>query len=247
VARIPCPWPRLQQYVSPRKGDLVLVLGHPHAGKSLFSLAWALEAKVPTTLVSLDTSLFTQGVRAAAILSGIKADTIREHPSNYAQAVADQAPHVRVYDMRIDPEEIAQLLASETQFWGEQPTLLILDNAGDLVAGGGFDGYRELMVGLRDLARQSQVCIFALHHTRKAERGDENPIPKLWDAMYAGDREADIALGIASSGQRMLVYVLKNRGGMADVAGGIGVEFAFNRDNLRIGELNAWHEQKLPL
>lgn len=236
---VPTPWPALGEYVRPRAQNLLLVLAAAGLGKSQFALNWAVQARVPTLYLSLDTSLADQAIRVLAHLRGATVDEIEKgHDEDPATWAAHRAAELEELDLPIrfaegitTAKEVDEIVAAETEWWGESPSIVIVDNLMDLITEESAGEYRKVLGELKQIAKRRDTLVMALHHLRKKpakkkgeddEEDDAAKVPNLDDALYASDQHAQYILGLARpSWNRLLVAILKNRMGIADRWGNV--------------------------
>lgn len=237
---VPVPWRHLAQWIRPRTGDLVLVLAAGGVGKSAFSLDWVMRLNAPALYVSLDTSLVDHGIRVLARSTGASVEDIVKtsdtDPTAWAKTWGSQLEDidepVRFCDRAYSVREVDELVVAETEYWGDSPTMTIVDNLSNLQEREeGAGEFRRILAGLHRVAKERDTCIMALHHIRKkpakaSKKDDEEPEDEgtmpvhLSDALYEGDKEAQIVLGLwRPVWNQMAVGVLKNRMGPASRVG----------------------------
>lgn len=219
--------------IAPVRGNLIVCLGAPGVGKSLFSLNWALALPTPSLIVSLDTDLRSQAVRAASILTGTASTLVERHPDAYSLYLERQEPMCRIYDLQVSPQNINELALAEEEYWGVSPTLIVVDNISNIVKDMSYESYRQVFIELQKVARMRDAVVLALHHVRR--EASEGRL-KLHSGQYAGEQEAEIVLGLWRGVNTSLeVGVLKNRNGQADPSGNLSFSLPMNHKNLRLG------------
>lgn len=254
---VPVPWRGLGRWVKPRGQNLMLVLAAGGVGKSAFALEWALSLGHPCLYVSLDTSLVDHGVRILARDTGLRVEDIQEghddDPDDWSATWGDVLSELdypaRFCDIAQTAREVDELVAAETEYWGDAPLLVIVDNLGNLLEKD--EGAAEYRRVLRELhmrvAKKHDTLVVALHHLRKLppkqSRKDEDdedleqgtkPV-KLSDALYESDKEAQYVLGLwRPEPKRMAVGVLKNRMGPASRTGRLHTTLDADLAHMRI-------------
>lgn len=221
--------------ITPLRGNLVTVMGAPGVGKSLFGLNWALRVPELSVLVSLDTDMPTQALRACSIMSGYSSESILERPEAWARYLERQNMRCRMYDLSVTVKDINDIVIAETEFWGETPGLVIVDNVSNLVTEMSYEQFRGAFIGLQKVARLRGTVVVALHHvTRSAASG---PL-SLHSGSFAGEQESEVVLGLwrSENPKYVDVGVLKNRNGMADPSGALYTQIALNHTNFRMEE-----------
>ncbi len=165
--KVPVPWQNLAEVIDPHAGNLIVCLGAPGAGKSAFALNWVLKVSLPSLVLSLDTDITTQAVRTASLLSGTPMGQVKNYAPGWSEYVDRIANRCRMYDLLLEPKEIAQLVKAETEFWGKPPALTVVDNVSNLIKEGGYEEYRAIFTDLHRVARITGTCILALHHIKR--------------------------------------------------------------------------------
>jgi hypothetical protein len=231
------PWGSLGQYIRPRGGYLMLVLAAGGVGKSAFALEWASRLGAPALYISLDTSLVDHAVRLLARHTGATVDHVQgDHdadPEAWARKWGEKLEQldlpVRFCDGARTAREVREVVAAETEYWGEPPAITIVDNLANILEQEeGAGEYRRILKDLHRTAKDFDTLVIALHHLRKRpartrgksddEDMDEGSISvHLSDALYESDKDAQIVLGLwRPSWNQMSVGVLKNRMGPMD-------------------------------
>lgn len=243
--KVGVPWSGVGDVIHPLRGNLIICLGAPGVGKSAFALNWALGIEETSLLVSLDTDLATQALRAAAIISGKPMDEIKKAPQNFVTRLETdpKVRKVRAYDIGTTPRDVLGLIRAEEEFWGEPPALTVVDNISNLVREGGYEDYRKLFVELHRVARAGDSCILALHHVGRQDAKNTQGSGKLtlWSGQYSGEQEAEIVLGLTSRDNVLDIAVLKNRSGRADPSGQLSSELAFEKDKMLVRD---WSQEE---
>lgn len=231
---IPVPWPSLAKLLRPVPGTLIVVGAAPGAGKSAFSLNWIAKTGAKATLLSLDTDLATQGARLTAITNDIPLEWVMKNEQRWGNWLQEQKLPIRAYDFHTAPERIAEFIEADTEFFGCPPTFLVVDNLSDFTPEGGFEGHRHVVLALRSIARRYRLCVIALHHIK---RSDMDYMPTLSSLLYAGEKEAEVVLGIRTHQTYMDIGILKNRMGEADAHGQLYVRLHYLKSHQHVTEL----------
>lgn len=199
----------------------------------MFALNWAIRTGQYSTLVSLDTNLRDQSMRASAILSGASLNLVKKNPEAYALMLDRRLSNSRIFDVQVNAKEIADLLLAEEEFWGSTPALVVVDNVSNIVKDTSYEAFRSVFIELQKVARLRDTVVLALHHVTRDAAKDGRLT--LHSGQYSGEQEAEIVLGLWRSGQDKLnVSVLKNRNGRADPHGGLVFPLSIE-DSMRIG------------
>lgn len=230
------PWPI---GIEPVRGNLAVVMGTPGVGKSVFTLNWALAARYPSLVISLDTDVHTQAVRAASILTGVKQSVVRDYPEVFSVYLKRELYHCRIYDISLRTKDINDLLIAEQEYWGDSPPLVVVDNVSNIVTETSYEAYRNVFIELQKVARMRNTFILACHHIRRGSASKSQRL-SLHSGQYAGEQEAEMVLGLWRSDRGIEVGVLKNRNGIADPDGALSFPVALDGDSMRIRKAEGW-------
>jgi hypothetical protein len=143
---------------------------------------------------------------------------------------------IQFFDRFLRIGELSEVIAAQTEYWGESPALTIVDNVSNLIREGGYEEYRKVFVELHRLARQQDTLVVALHHVNRGLIGSQ---VVLTSGQYSGEQEAEIVLGLSNSRKMhtLDVAILKNRYGPAHAKGHMRVQLSFNKENMQIDDL----------
>lgn len=231
------------------QGQLVLICAGPGVGKSAFTLAYAVGARVPTLYFSADSDAFTQLARMVSILTGMPMSEASSQVrgmrlSPEVEKQLDELPIQFKYDASPTLDQIEEPLEAFIQKWGDYPALVVVDNITNIRTEQGgnsedpFAGLEVLMDYLHTMARQTGACVIGLHHV-KGEYNDSNkPIPMSGVKGQIG-RVPELVLTLHRIGHEygpdeLNVSTVKNRGGKADASGWTFVTLDFDGDNMSI-------------
>ena len=227
-SELPLPW---DLGIHPMRGNLMVVMGSPGVGKSLFALNWCLGIEQPSLLLSLDTDMTTQAARACGILAGVPQSRVSQQPHAWAQYLDRKNLLCRMYDLNLNTKELNELVKAEEEYWGVAPGVVVVDNVSNVVSEMGYEAYRSAFLGLQKVARLRGVAVVALHHVK---RDSSSGVLSLHSGQYSGEQEAEIVLGIWRTGSTLKVGVLKNRNGPSDPAGGLSHGLILDHKTLRM-------------
>lgn len=197
----------------------------------MFALNWCLNVPELSVLVSLDTDMPTQALRACSILANVPAATVLKHPDRWAQYLEKKNLRCRMYDLTMTPKELNDLVVAETEYWGQVPGLVVVDNIANMVSDLNYEAFRGAFIGLQKVARLRGTVVVALHHVK---RDSSSGNLKLHSGSYAGEQESEIVLGLWRSTGSLDVGVLKNRNGPADPTGGLSYSLSMSTSTHRM-------------
>ena len=222
---------------------MAVVLGAPGGGKSTLALEWVDSCGLPCLYISLDTPLVDQAVRYIARHTGVPTEQIEEWPVERQQAELQKIEsRVRFFGLSIRAHSVQEVIRSETEYWGEPPAIVIVDNMKNLLEKEESAAEYERLLGeLHTAARDTNSFVMVLHHVIRPKRDEKDKVLTrpltLTDGMYAGERDVSWLLGLwRPQDDRLRVAVLKNRMGRADPVGGLNVTFDFQGALARVKE-----------
>lgn len=246
---LPVVWPSLAaKGTNFLRGQLALICAAPGIGKSAFTLAYAMHAKVPTLYFSADSDAFTQLTRSVSILTGrsmdISAKQVRDEMlDGAAEAALDEVPVMFKYDASPTLTQIEEPLEAFGQKYGEYPAMVVIDNITNIRLDGGddddpFSGLEGLMDYLHDMARKTGSFVAGLHHVTGEYNNGNIPIPLKGIKGQIG-RVPEMVLTLHRIGNEFgpdefNVSTVKNRGGKSDPSGLDYVTLDFVGDHMQI-------------
>lgn len=233
--------------VTPLRGNLVTVMGAPGVGKSLIGLNWCLSVPELSVLVSLDTDMPTQALRACSILANVPSTAVLADPDPWARYLErlqygertlpdGRFLQCRMYDVTMSVKDINDLVVAETEYWGQVPGLVIVDNVANMVTEMSYEAFRQAFIGLQKVARLRGTVVVALHHVK---RDSSSGKLSLHSGSFAGEQESEIVLGLWRSNGFLNVGVLKNRNGIADPAGELAFPLSMSASTFRITDITS--------
>jgi len=167
-----------------RRGQVCMVAAAPNAGKSMFSLIYAIKAKVPTLFFSADTDTTTVMMRSVSHLSGHSQVTVEANLSNdskYYNAHLDKLSHIKwVFDSSPNIDDLELEIRAYVELYGQPPELIVIDNLMNITAetDNEWAGLRAIMMELHDMARKTEACVMVLHHvSEQSEYGSPSNPP----------------------------------------------------------------------
>lgn len=240
---LPDIWPEfVQQGVSFRQGNLVVIAAGPGGNKSVFAMNLALRSGVPSLYVSADTDSFTSGLRAAALLSGDplpRVEAVLKAPEGekYRRILDEVSRHVQwTFEGSPSIDDIRDEVEAFAYVYGCFPQLVVVDNLMNVYSDEDDNtAMRHNVEALNILARETGACVVVLHHTvGEYESGERPPglgaligkigkMPSLVLTLFRGDF-GDLG-----------VCIVKNRFGPADPRGNLRIYLKANLERVRIG------------
>lgn len=168
------------------RSALHMIAGRPGGGKSILALDHAIKCKVPTLYLSCDMSRFQLAARAAAILTGDSASSVKQvlktqQGREKYRAALRKADHLYMaFDKRPDQDTLEDVILAFEERWGIPPELIVVDNAINLMPPSAKDewsGLREISHLLEWFADELGSCVTLLHHTNLPGLKLDQPAP----------------------------------------------------------------------
>ena len=230
-----------------RRGQLCMVAAAPNAGKSMFSLVYAIQAQVPTLFFSADTDVTTVMIRAAAHTSGhsqLTVETNLDSNSKYYDKYFDKIGHIQwVFDSSPSLDDIELEVKAYQELYGLPPELIVIDNLMNVAAetDNEWAGLRAIMMELHDLARNTEACVLVLHHVSEATEYGDGTMPPARRAIHGKVSQLPsliLTLGYDVLGKQLRVAAVKNRFGPNSADGKVNVPLSANYAACQILDVN---------
>lgn len=220
---LPDVWLALKgQQIKFRRGQVCMVAAAPNAGKSMFSLIYAIKANVPTLFFSADTDTTTVMIRAASHLSGHSQMTVENNlntnPEYYAKHLGNVSNIQWVFDSSPSLDDIELEIKAYVELYGIPPELIVIDNLMNVAAetDNEWAGLRAIMMELHDMARKTEACVLVLHHVSENSEYGSPSMPPARRAIHGKVSQLPaliLTLGYDPSQGLLRVAAVKNRFG----------------------------------
>ncbi|MFE7717524.1 DnaB-like helicase C-terminal domain-containing protein [Nocardia rhizosphaerihabitans] len=238
---LPTVWKSLEDIgVVFRKGQLNLICAGPGTGKSAFALNYAIQSQTPALYFSADSDSFTQLTRSIAIMTGTTTEEIARNVlagklEGYTTEL-NSVPIRLVYDASPSLDTVERVMMAYEEVYGDFPSLVTVDNVTnirtDTEGDDPFGGLESLMDYLHTMARETESCVWGLHHVTGPYVDAAKPIP-LSGVKGQISRVPEVILTLHRP-DMLCVSTVKNRGGRADPSGETFAELHFIGDTMRI-------------
>lgn len=252
TAPLPDVWHSLaNQNIRFRRGWLCMVAAQPGAGKSMFALVYAAQAKVPTLFFSADTEMVTVAKRLASHVSGHEYRYVEQqldyNPRAYDDALKSME-HIRwVQESSPTMDDVEGELLAYVELYGEYPTLIVIDNLSNVVAetDNEWQGLRGLMGEFHNLSHKTNSCVLLLHHVSESSeyiRKDNLYAPPPRRAIHgkvSALPEMILTLGYNPNDSILNVAAVKNRSGVASVNAENYVPLFVNYGACQVGDADS--------
>lgn len=247
---LPTVWKDLEtKDIKFRRGQVTMVAAAPNAGKSMFSLVYAIKAKVPTLFFSADTDTATVMMRAAAHIAGHTQQTVENqiniNPAAYDEDLQEISHIQWVFDSSPNLDDIESEIKAYIELYGVAPQLIVIDNLMNVVAetDNEWAGLRQIMMELHDMARKTDACVMVLHHvSEQSEYGDmtEPPHRRAIHGKVSQLPALILTLGYNPFEHTLRVAAVKNRFGKHSVDGKDRAALFVNFATCQIGDSDAY-------
>lgn len=224
--KLPDVWSSWEQNkISFRRGQLHLIVAAPGVGKSVLTLSYALQAKVPTLYLSMDTDPFTTCVRAVAAIAKVTLDQAESGLNSgalFAGEALKQANKTLRFAFPASPStaDIFSHIYAYGEAEGQYPELIVIDNLSNLsFETDEFGEMRTMMADFQTMASRTKAAVVVLHHSTGQYEDGTTTIPQS-GVNGKVSKFPSMVLTLNRGGDNQLcVCAVKNRFGPADPSG----------------------------
>ncbi len=214
-----------QNKVAFRRGQLHLIVAAPGVGKSVLTLSYALQAKVPTLYISMDTDPFTTSVRAVSALTQTTMEQAEQGLNGEfdfaTQALTDAGKSMRfAFPASPNTADLFSHIYAYGEAEGNWPELIVIDNLANIAfESDEFGEMRTMMADLQTMASRTKAAVVVLHHSTGQYEDGHTPIPQSGvNGKVSKFPSVVLTLSLGGEGE-LYVAVVKNRFGPADPSG----------------------------
>lgn len=230
-----------------RRGQLSLIAAAPGGGKSALASHMAVNMEydeftgVPTLYVSADSDQMTIGSRIVMGVLGVSQETAEElvgTQDEQAYAAFEAATDHIWWSFQASPtlDDIDQETMAYAYAMGQYPHLIVVDNLMDVnEPGEEYSRYRNIIMFLTELARNTGAHIMLLHHVIGAFTDGNTPIPRSGIRQKVDEKPCLILTLYNVDDTTIGIQIVKNRNGPASAAGGYGVQIPWLRERSWFG------------
>lgn len=224
--KLPDVWQSWEQNkIGFRRGQLHLIVAAPGVGKSVLTLSYALQAKVPTLYLSMDTDPFTTCVRAVSALSKVTLEQAEQGLNSNALFATEQLKVANkslrfAFPASPNTADLFSHIYAYGEAEGEYPELIVIDNLSNVAfESDEFGEMRTMMADFQTMASRTKAAVVVLHHstgmyedgaTIIPQSGVNGKVSKFPSMVLTLNRGGDNELWTSS---------VKNRFGPADPSG----------------------------
>ncbi len=200
-----------------------MIVADPGTGKTALCVNWAALSGARTLYCSADTDPRVMTLQLACLASGHSRQLVTSRLTTpgpwsglYARAIQNRFPNF-ILDFSSAPSLpfVGEQCEALTELWGRTPELIVLDTASDVRRrADGWDGWEELWLAGRDLARDFGTVVVWAHHKNKVGQG----------AMNA-NRFTEIVIDMKGGFGLVDLNIIKNRNGRSNVRTALVADF----------------------
>lgn len=181
-------------------GELTLIQGHVHSGKTLVATEIMLANKdIPIVLFTPDETrplvltklaAATHGVGARELEAMIQRDDEQAH--NILRATAEQHGRLAVFDETVTTLDMEHMFHEAADAFGEHPKGVIFDYA-ELLAG--HEDARSQLSSLKAWGKRMNVALFVLHQTSRTAGAGGRKVG-ISSGNYGGEQQSMHVIGV---------------------------------------------------
>lgn len=214
-----------QNKIAFRRGQLHLIVAAPGVGKSVLTLSYALQSKVPTLYLSMDTDPFTTCIRAVAALTKAtleQAEAGLEQKFEWASAALAQANTTLRFSFPPSPStaDIFSHIYAYGEAEGVWPELIVIDNLSNVAfESDEFGEMRTMMADFQTMASKTRAAVVVLHHSTGMYEDGATVIPQSGVNGKVSKFPSMVLTLYRPDGNTLCCSAVKNRFGPADPSG----------------------------
>lgn len=225
-----------------RRAEVSMIAGPPGAGKSALALTLALKSGAGCLYFSADTHPHTMSLRVMSMILDKPQEDVEQYMDSdpdWASGILKSADHIRwCFDSSPDLRTIEEEIQVYREVVGENPHLIVIDNAIDVThdSGDEYSSLRSLMRELKWWSRDTEAAVIVLHHTSEGIPG--NPCPPMKSLHGKVAQTPALVLTVQSSDGIMGVAGVKNRYGASRADGSDPVWLSFDPARMHLSDVD---------
>lgn len=228
-----------RQKIHFRRGQLHLIVAAPGVGKSVLALSYAIQAKVPTLYLSMDTDPFTTCVR---VVSAITLEELEiseaglQQQKLFATEALTKASHIRFsFPSSPTTADVFNHIYAYGEAEGDWPELIVLDNLANIAyESDEFGEMRTMMADFQTMAAKTKAAVLVLHHSTGQYEDGVTTIPQSGVNGKVA-KFPSMVLTMRRGHESLHVSAVKNRFGPADPSGArVRAELAVNYGRMQV-------------
>lgn len=183
-------------------GELALITGYSHSGKTLVLLEMLKANKdknilfftpdEPRTLVLIKLACVTHGLNALDLEHRVAADD-PEAIELLRRTAAEVFPHLAVFDESMPLSEMEKAYHEVSTLWGQKPDMVVFDYL-ELLQGGGEDVPSKANT-IKAWGRRHDVPLLVLHQTSRSSGADGRRLT-ISSGAFGGEQQATHIIGV---------------------------------------------------
>ncbi len=251
-AKLTLPWHALNQLVTLRTNELVILAGAPGGGKSMVAVNMAMEMQYPILYFAQDSpnsilarmGAIATGRKTSEVASAFEDPEVRGRLAHRLEG--HQNPMLIFNRGAVTIDQLEQKVHAMREWAGMYPPLVFIDNLIDMIVPGVTHTettfYATILPQLKQMCNENDMTIIGLHHVTRGGGSETShgtgtrPI-KMNDLLFAGEREARHVWGVfhpAADEHQLQLQILKQQDGPADPDGGLRVGLRWFPEHGRI-------------
>jgi hypothetical protein len=245
VKPLPAPYrafERAQALLYP--GAVTLLAGGPGSMKTITSLNFVNQLRVPTMYISNDSTQFTIIDRVFSLLTGSESvsnkSILNNEPERAAKALKAWEKVQFDFDSKPSIEDMVVNCEAFYEIHGNYPKLMVLDILMNVDHEGVAEqNYWRLMPELKEMASDMKMALLGVHHTSESAKGE--PCPPMSSIMGKANQLPELIITQApirkAEGKMSIAYaVVKNRNGPSSPDGKMYFELPVFPSRFKIEE-----------
>lgn len=226
------------------RGQLSMFAGPGGAGKSMLAANYVVKMGLPALYLILDQDKLSAAARFAAVATGDRFLAIKDQIDDYKPVLLDQCGHIMVAFKGESIDDVKRQLDAYDQRYGEPPTVLVVDNLGNMTSGyeNEYAILKALTLELDELARELDMAVIGCAHTTDIATYEPLPRDKVLGKLHHFPRLI-FSVGYNPYTNKFKVAHVKNSSGRSDINAQDPVTLLADPATMQITEPREIHPQ----